>query len=338
MPKFPNYYNSNEDLNSDVSINTRIFNMEKNVIPSTSSTNNVSTIEPKHIKHVVDADQIIHILEKELAQGNSFMLEIDEQLAEWAKYHNRQYEALQAKPFEEPKIKKTRVPDTVPKTPRELIQNEGETDEDFFIRKETPEYKKRENLYLARFNLWKRDNERYDEVFDQIGNYDEYAEDYDRRKEEHDKRYHDKIASTPVLRRYQNKDDRETQVNLKHFEPIAKSLLTTIAKTLVIINNIKVLYKHKISGINLNRFTQNEMYTIRQLLEDFLATCQKIARSMKIQKLTTTELDRPKNNDINVNIRHAFTEAEKRFQLLISSFEKMYLDDKKRYSYNQGKI
>lgn len=343
MPSFPVYYNPQESLDNDKKIYSRLFQIEKKdpdvkEVAYKDTNSSVTSVASKDIKHIVDADQVIALLEKDIGQANSFMLEIDENLKEWDKYHRRQYVPLEIPHFEEPLIKRPedRGPNTVPKTPKFLIQGNDESDEEFFTRKETPEYIKLEEAYLKKFKIWEGQNNDYDEILQNIGDYDEYHADYQDRKNAWDAKYRDRTNAIPLRRRFQNKDERETVVHLKHFEPIAKSLFTTIAKTMVIINNIKIIYKHKISGNNLNRFTQDEMFKIRTILEEFFNATRLLNTAMNQQKLQTSELDKPKL--VNTNIYHIFFQAETKFKALTIGFEKIYLDDKKRYSYNQGKI
>ena len=159
---------------------------------------------------------------------------------------------------------------------------------------------------------------------------------------------------------YESTTGSRDQSFIRALPPLAQRLMTTIAKCLTIINNIKIIYKSKISGNKLNRFNQTDMIKIQALFDKFIGICKDIVEKMNNQRRVILDRTLLKKLYLNVDFsnlgtaedrrltdevarleipfRHAYDKAEQKFIKQINEIDALYIADKERYSFNRGKF
>lgn len=146
--------------------------------------------------------------------------------------------------------------------------------------------------------------------------------------------------------------NKNTNRFVRAMDPVAEKLKISLLKALNLITNIKVIYKTKVSGSNLNRFEQTDMLKIQALIEKFLNICKNSIANMIEQKKAIIDTDLLEEaflhvdkspggviNDVERRIHIAsFDQFENKFITCVNEVNKLYLGDKERYSYNLGRF
>ena len=130
----------------------------------------------------------------------------------------------------------------------------------------------------------------------------------------------------------------------KKLNALQPKILKAVAKVIPIINSLKITYKSKVSGLNLNRIEPVDMDKIKSLMDDFFDKAEKLKESMNVQKRMIVE----DNNQFTkaevpeqiqgVQFRQQFDEAEKKYIKQIDDFNSLYKSDQMRYVYNHAKV
>ena len=174
---------------------------------------------------------------------------------------------------------------------------------------------------------------------------DDFEKQAEAEKEQADIEYEQAKTTHENLPPYASQDPT-SNVHFKNMPAVAQQLLTTLAKICVLINNIKLLYKSKISGSKLNRFNQTDMFKIVEMFDKFMGLCKNVANELK--DLPKVILDShvlkkpyaPGNQtaevlrDVKVEFHHAYDKAVTKYIKQVNDLDGLYISDKERYSYN----
>ncbi|MEI7670308.1 MAG: hypothetical protein WCJ33_09530 [Pseudomonadota bacterium] len=297
-----------EPRDSYIQANKRVFLIEKGQSVDSTSQATTNNVAPKK-DMTLSADSPLNDLEKEIILGESYILQIDEMLDDWNYTHGHHYEPLNydenAQFMPNPDIE--RIGEELKLNPMD------ENDAEFEARQETKKYKDAEK-YLDK--LEKKDNTRMAKF---VKSQENLKERYDANIE----------ANNPGDLQFKTQDGRENQ-HFGKLPQIAQKLLTTISKGLVVVGNIKLIYKSKISGGKLNRFNQTDMLKISAIMDKFIRLCKDVGQKMKEHPHAVFDFDKL------TEFYPIYNKAEQKWILLTNELDKMYEIDKLRYSYNQG--
>jgi len=262
----------------------------------------------------LSADRPLDNLEKEIILGESYILQIDEMLDDWNYTHGHHYEPL----IYDANANFIPNPD-IDRIEEQLRRNAmAENNKEFQERTESEEYKAAEK---SLDKLQKKDNTRMAK----------FAKDQENLKERYDANIV-AIGNAPIDRGdllFKTQDGRENQ-HFGKLPQIAQKLLTTISKGLVVVGNIKLIYKSKISGGKLNRFNQTDMLKISAIMDKFIRLCKDVGQKMKEHPHAVFDFDKL------TEFYPIYNKAEQKWIVLTNELDKMYEIDKLRYSYNQG--
>ena len=302
-----------EPRDSNLKANKRVFAIEKGQsVDSTSPT--LNTVAPAK-DTTLSADRPLNELEKEIILGETYILQIDEMLDEWKYTHGHHYEPLY---FDDTAVFEPNP--AIERIEEELSRNTmAESNVEFSARKKSTEYR---NLEKDLERLQRKDDRKRDEF---PIKQQELKDEYDARNKA--------IGDIPDdIRRnmqFQTQDGREN----KHFiklPQIAQRLLTAISKGLVVVGNIKLIYKTKIGGGKLNRFNQTDMLKISAIMDKFLRLCKDVGQKMKDHPHAVFDAK------LTIEFYPVYIKSEQKWIVLTNELDKMYEIDKSRYSYNHG--
>ena len=319
---------------ADKKANIRLFKIEKGQDNDDDYPENA--IAPSKTPNTtISADTPILEISKEVGKTESYVLEIDELITQWKNHHGNQYESkpefAKSRPerhvfpgYEETDFNRIAELRAEMSKKRGGLENKGE----FETRKTTPEYKALKDE-LAELYAVRGDFERQADA-EKI----QADADYEQEKQGH-------IDLPPHL-----SHDPNSNVHFKNMPAVAQQLLTTLAKICVLINNIKLLYKSKISGSKLNRFNQTDMFKIVEMFDKFMGLCKNVANELKDLPrviLDSHVLKKPyapgtqtadELRDVKVEFHHAYDKAVTKYIKQVNDLDGLYISDKERYSYN----
>jgi len=146
----------------------------------------------------------------------------------------------------------------------------------------------------------------------------------------------------PTKRDYKSKH-HTLSVYFKELLVIQPKILKGVAKLITIIHAMKITYKSKVSGLNLNRIEPIDMDKITSLMNVFFDKAEQLKIDMENQKHIIID-----DNNIHVkgavpaqregvHFRQDFDVAEKKYITQINEFTSLYKSDQQRYSYNYAK-
>lgn len=329
-----------ESRDSFLQANKREFKMMKQQDNDDDTTSPSPVISSKKSgkDETLSSSSVLLELEKEISVAENYLIEIDEIIREWNTQHRYQFKELIIEDypdFEEPgdfqpseRLRAAEVP---------LLQGEHEPELDYEARKLTPAYRKAQAKYN---NMEEREMEKYQimvakkRIEHEQGEQDHEAEQFE-------------IENTPLHLRFKSRD-KSSNVHFDMMTAAAQRLLTTTAKLLTVVNNIKLIYKSKVSGNKLNRFDKPDMFKIQSVMDKFLRLGKSVARVMaaqpravldsklllkKYQKAGKLEDDEP----VRKEFHHVYDKAEQKFIKEINEIDTLYIADKERYSYNLGR-
>ena len=371
MPIFPSSLSSinYEPRDSFFQANKREFRMMKQ--QDNNNDDYTTPAKPLPVKTAstkLTADAVIPELEKEIGQAESFMIEIDEIITEWDAVHGQQYvdavvpfrakTAYQPEPYAfvpshafafppfQPSRERIQAVASANGTPGKFTEKKKAYDA--FVAGEKAAYDIAEANAEADYN----DEMDAEEVIYNAA----HAVRQTQREALHDADENAAEAQYLLnpLTALRSKNATSNRF-FNQLPPLAQRLLTTTAKTLTIINNIKIIYKSKISGNKLNRFDKTDMIKIQALFDKFLNICKEVAENMKQQRRVIIDVRILKKMFLNINgnddpavaapdldaasheFHHAYDKGEQKFIKLINEIDTLYVADKQRYSYNLGK-
>ena len=139
-------------------------------------------------------------------------------------------------------------------------------------------------------------------------------------------------------------ESRDGRVNsfAKMLIILQPKILKVVAKLLTIIHSMRITYKSKVSGLNLNRIAPEDYQKIKTILDSFFEIAKRIESDM--QTMGTIMFDFGSANTIIANrkigekFRVDFDIANTKFIKAIDDFDAHYESDVSRYAYNHGKI
>jgi len=318
----------------------RTFNIEKSQ-DSPQATAITPSLKPNAHQYTVDSGVAIPKLDELVTQAESYILELDELMYDWQEFHRSQYERkgirrtraikpqFHPRPGTKKQIKDAMAHDYDEANEYEYDADDGWSEEDARTIWEVD----RENAIEEMYDNYERGE--YQRKLDHEANREAQinAEDEAYAEEHPDPNHEDYISRSVGLSAY-----------FKKLNALQPKILKAVAKVIPIINSLKITYKSKVSGLNLNRIEPVDMDKIKSLMDDFFDKAEKLKESMNVQKRMIVE----DNNQFTkaevpeqiqgVQFRQQFDEAEKKYIKQIDDFNSLYKSDQMRYVYNHAKV
>jgi len=126
---------------------------------------------------------------------------------------------------------------------------------------------------------------------------------------------------------------------------VQTALMKVIAKTITVFNQVKTLYKNKISGLNLNRIEPSDFYKIKGILDPFFETSMELVENMKTlprlmigDNKSVVHVQSKVKEGIEKFFHQDFDQASIKFTKLAEDLNSVYEADCGRYFFNNGKI
>jgi len=339
---FPKNFNPLDDpLNYNRALR-RVFRIEKNqdnVAPQATAI--TPSLKPNAHQYTVDSGVAIPKLDELVTQAESYILELDELMYDWQEFHRSQYErkgirrTRAIKPRFQPRPRKI-------KDITDAIKQEYDDENEYEF---NPDDGWNEDESQIMWDFTRQD------AIDQM--YANYLRDEYQRKLDHEANREAQINAEDEAYAEEHPDpNREDYISrsvglsayFKKLNALQPKILKAVAKVIPIINSLKITYKSKVSGLNLNRIEPVDMDKIKSLMDDFFDKAEKLKESMKVQKRMIVE----DNNQFTkaevpeqiqgVQFRQQFDEAEKKYIKQIDDFNSLYKSDQMRYVYNHAKV
>ena len=319
--KFPNPLSTiqYESRDSYLQANKRLFKIEKQQDNDDDYKTSSSTPIKAIPSTTLSAESGLVDLEKQIGQADSFMLEINEIITEWEANIEQQYAPDARVPYDR---KDFEPPDFAPD-----VDNFGTYDDWLRTAKGIHPFTPSRNRHHGERHI-KYDKMIADEKLAHAATINpDYPQEYDDAKiyaddalavanqdsfdaynaglpaleqahEDAEDANVDADDLNPIFSGVHSRDARKKGF-FDRLPPLAQRLLTTIAKSLTIINNIKIDYKSKFSGSKLNRYNNTDMIKIQALLEKFLKICKEVVEKMKNQRRVVLDKEILKKMYIN---------------------------------------
>ena len=321
----------------------RAFRIEKsqdNIAPQATAI--TPSLKPNAHQYTVDSGVAIPKLDELVTQAESYILELDTLMYDWQEYHRSQYErkGIRQTRVIKPKFNPRRhtkkdVMDSMAQSYDEQ-NDEFEWDEDGGWDEEDAKFiwdQDRQHAIDAMYADYERGE--YQRELDHEANREALinAEDDEYAEANPDPNHEDYISRGTGLSAF-----------FKKLNALQPRILKAVAKLIPIINSLKITYKSKVSGLNLNRIEPVDMDKIKTLMDDFFEKAERLKDAMKVQHRMIVE----DNNQFTkaevpvqkpgVQYRQDFDEAEKKYIKQIDDFNSLYKSDQQRYVYNHAKV
>ena len=337
---FPRHFDpTNDPLNWNRAMR-RAFRIEKNQ-DSPQATAITPSLKPNAHQYTVDSGVAIPKLDELVTQAESYILELDTLMYDWQEYHRSQYERKGIRQTRAPK------PHFHPRqeTKKHVMDSIKDDVEENFPFDYDPETGWSEEEAET---MWALDNE--DRVTQMYADYErgEYQRklDHETNREAQINAEDNEYAEAHPDPNHEDYTSRGIGLSafFKKLNALQPRILKAVAKLIPIINSLKITYKSKVSGLNLNRIEPVDMDKIKTLMDDFFEKAERLKDSMKVQHRMIVE----DNNQFTkaevpvqkpgVQYRQDFDEAEKKYIKQIDDFNSLYKSDQQRYVYNHAKV
>ena len=337
------------DRNVDREANMRVFRMEKKQDNDGDYPPQPPLVATSKKSTTLSADTPIVELEKGITKAEGRVVLLEQVITAWTSLHTRQFKPITFGPYNTPII--VRLP--VVMTAHEQGDRDrlvGRTNQDFDGGETDQAYKVRKAS-----RGWKADFKELKELVDRINARLQAAVDNNKEADLQDDEIaiHDEqqrvFNDIPPELRHQSRDVR-ANAPTKDMPEKAQHLLEHLQKLSEDVNAVKVIYKTKISGSNLNRYDRADMLKISNIMEKFLRLCTHVAETVQDMprfvldshalkkdyanaKMTTAEI-----NAEDIAFKHVYDKAQQKFVIQLNELNDLRMADKERYSYNLGQF
>ena len=318
----------------------RAFRIEKSQ-DSPQATAITPSLKPNAHQYTVDSGVAIPKLDELVTQAESYILELDTLMYDWQEYHRSQYERKG--------IRQTRAPKPHFHPRRDSKRDVMDAIKEDVDQAHPFEYDLDSGLTEKGAEImWDLENE--DRVKQIYADYErgEYQRnlDHEKNRESLINAEDDEYAEAHPDPSHEDYTSRGTGLSafFKKLNALQPRILKAVAKLIPIINSLKITYKSKVSGLNLNRIEPVDMDKIKTLMDDFFEKAERLKDAMKVQHRMIVE----DNNQFTkaevpvqkpgVQYRQDFDEAEKKYIKQIDDFNSLYKSDQQRYVYNHAKV